>query len=190
MYGFAKLSGSDKSTECGRRVSVVGTTGSGKTVLAHQISQRLAIPHVELDALFWGSDWTPVPIEVFRENITQALSGDAWVVDGNYGRARDVVWSRADTVVWLDYSLSVILGRLMWRTMRRIFTKQELWGGNRETFRTQFFSRDSLFLWALHSYPRKRREYPLLFQMPEYAHLSVVHLRSPRTAREWLEGLR
>jgi adenylate kinase family enzyme len=180
----------NEAGECGRRFSVVGTTGSGKTTLARRISQRLGIFHVELDALHWGPNWTPVSLEVFRERTAQALSGDAWVVDGNYGKVRDVVWNRADTVVWLDYSLPIILGRLAWRTLRRVFTEEELWGSNRERLTTQFFTRDSLFLWALGTYPRRRREYPILFQMREYAHLAVVRLCSPRAAREWLERLR
>jgi adenylate kinase family enzyme len=177
------------SARCGRRIAVVGTTGSGKTMLARQIAQRLAITHVELDAVHWGPNWTPIPIEIFREHTAQALSGDAWVVDGNYGKVRDIVWHRADTVVWLDYALPVILGRLLWRTLRRTITQEELWHGNRERFLTQFSSRDSLFLWALRTYPRRRREYPMLFKEPEYVHLAVVHLRSPRAARAWLAGL-
>ncbi len=27
---------------------------------------------------------------------------DSWIVDGNYGRVQQIVWSRADTVVFLD----------------------------------------------------------------------------------------
>jgi adenylate kinase family enzyme len=178
------------SVECGRRIAVVGTTGSGKTTMARRIAQHLAINHVELDALHWGPDWTPAPIEPFRERTAQALNGDAWVVDGNYGKVRDIVWSRADTIVWLDYPLLVILGRLVWRTLRRIITREELWQGNRERFVAQFASRDSLFLWALRTYPRRRREYPALLQRPEYVRLTVVHLRSPRAARDWLGAWR
>jgi len=168
----------------------VGTTGSGKTRLARRIARHLAITHVELDALHWGPNWTPAPTEPFRERTAQALSEDAWVVDGNYGKVRDIVWSRADTVVWLDYPLLVILARLAWRTLRRIITREELWQGNREHFAAQFASRDSLFLWALRTYPRRRREYPWVLERPEYAHLIVVHLRSPRAARDWLTSLK
>jgi adenylate kinase family enzyme len=175
--------------ECGRRIAVVGTTGSGKTTMARRIAQRLAINHVELDALHWGPDWTPAPIERFREHTAQALNGDDWVVDGNYGKVRDIVWSRADTVVWLDYPLLVILRRLAWQTLRRVFTREELWQGNRERFVAQFASRDSLFLWALRTYSRRRREYPAILQRPEYVRLTVVHLRSPRDARDWLTSL-
>ena len=190
MCQFTSLSVAHLPIECGRRIAVVGTTGSGKTTLARQLSQRLAIPHVELDALHWGPNWTPFPIEVFRERTARALSGENWVVDGNYSKVRDIVWGRADTVVWLDYALPVILGRLAWRTLRRIFAREELWSGNRERFWTQFLSRDSLFLWALHTYQRRRREFPALFNQPEYAHLAVVRLRSPRAVRDWLLSLR
>lgn len=170
----------------GRRIAVVGTTGSGKTTLARQLSQRLGGFHVELDALYWGPGWTPAPAAVFRARVAAALNHDTWVVDGNYSKARDIVWSRADTVIWLDYSLPLIIWRLFMRTSRRIVMREELWSGNRERLRTQLFSRDSLFLWALRTYRRRREEYPVLFNRPEYAHLTIVHLRSPRATREWL----
>ena len=172
-----------------RRIVVVGTTGCGKTTLARQLAQRLAIPHVELDALHWDPDWTPALPDLFRERTTQALRGEAWVVDGNYHVVRDVIWSRADTVVWLDYALPVILARLVWRTLRRIVTREVLWNENRERFLVQILSRDSLFLWALRSYPRRRREYPLLLQQPAYAHLGVIRLPSPRATRTWLSQI-
>ena len=173
----------------GRRVVVVGTTGSGKTVLARRLAGRLGLPHVELDALHWDPDWTKAPSAVFRERTARALSGDGWVVDGNYGKVRDLVWPRADTVVWLDFPLSLILWRLVRRTFRRALTREELWGGNRERLRAHFLTRDSLFLWALKTYRRRRRDYPLLFKQPEHAHLAVVHLRSPRAVKDWLASV-
>ena len=183
------IAGRRFSAERNQRIAVVGTTGSGKTALARRISQWLDIPHVELDALYWGPHWTPNPTEIFRQRTAQVLSGDAWVVDGNYGKVRDIVWGRADAVVWLDYALPVIMWRLVWRTLHRIVTREELWSGNRERAWAQFFSHDSIFLWPLHTYRRRRREYPLLLLRPEYAHLAVVHLRSPRSAHGWLANL-
>jgi len=170
----------------GQRIVVVGTTGVGKTSLSRRLAQCLGCPHIELDALHWQPGWVEVPLEAFRARVVQALTGESWVVDGNYSRVRDLVWSRADTIIWLDYALPIILGRLFRRTIRRILTREELWGGSRETFRGGFLSRDSLFLWALKTYWRRRREYPVLFRRPEYAHLQVVRLRSPRAAERWL----
>ena len=183
----AQRSAVEKFPRPGRRIVVVGTTGSGKTVLAQRLARHLGLPYVELDVLHWGPNWSQVPPEAFRARVAEAVAGEAWVVDGNYSRVRDLVWSRADTVVWLDYSLPVILGRLFRRTLWRILCREELWSGNRERFREQFLSRESLFLWALRTYRRRRREYPALFGRPEYAHLTVVRLRSPRQARRWLE---
>jgi adenylate kinase family enzyme len=171
------------------RIAVVGTTGSGKTTLAERISSRWGLPHVELDALHWGPGWTEVPVERFREQTAAALSGESWVVDGNYREVRDIVWGRADTIVWLDYPVWLILARLAWRTCRRVFSHTELWGGNRESFRTQFFTQDSLFLWAWHTYPIRRQEYPLLLAQPQHAHLTAVRLRSPREAQRWQKGI-
>ncbi|MBD2099541.1 shikimate kinase [Leptolyngbya sp. FACHB-261] len=180
---------SDHWLEAHHRISIVGTTGSGKTTLARQLSQTLGLPHVELDALHWDPNWTPAPIDQFRQRATQALSGDSWVVDGNYSTVRDLVWSRADTLVWLDYSLPVILRRLTQRTLQRVLLQKELWNGNRERWQVQFFSRDSIFLWALGTYRKGRHEYPVLLSKPEYAHLKVVHLGSPRMTEEWLASL-
>lgn len=170
------------------RVAIVGTSGSGKTTLAQRLSQRLRVPHVELDAIHWGPSWTPASRDVFRERTAEALSGSSWVTDGNYSVVRDIVWGRADTVVWLDYAMPVILARVVWRTICRAFTREELWNENRERVRDAFFSRESIILWALSTYRRRRREYPILFAKPEHAHLAVVHLRSPRAARHWLEA--
>ncbi len=76
------------------RVAVVGTSGTGKTMLASRVARRLGIPHVELDALYWEPGWSEVSTPVFRERAGQALQGDAWVVDGNYSKVRDLVWPR------------------------------------------------------------------------------------------------
>ena len=170
-----------------RRIVVVGNTGSGKTTLAGELAQRLALRHVELDALYWRPDWVAAPLEEFRTAVQKALKVDGWVVDGNYSKVRQVVWPQADTVVWLDYSLSRIMWQLWWRTWRRWAKRELLWGTNRERLWHQFLSRDSLFLWALQTYRRRRREYPRLLCQPQYHHLTLVRLRSPLQTRRWLE---
>lgn len=172
-----------------RRIAVVGTTGSGKTILARHLARRLRIPHVELDALYWGPAWSETPAPLFRERVAQALETDAWVVDGNYSKVRDLVWSRADAVVWLDYALPVVMWRLIARTLGRAATGEELWAGNRERLATALLSRESLFLWALKTYRRHRRDYPSVLGRREFARLSLVRLRSPRATRAWLSRL-
>jgi adenylate kinase family enzyme len=177
------------STRQGPRIVVVGTTGAGKSTLARKLSHLLDVPHVELDALSWEAGWVTAPTEVFRQRVEDALAGDAWVVDGNYGNVRDLVWPKATAVVWLDHPLRVVAWRLFRRTLRRSLTREELWNGNRERFFTQFFTRDSLFLWLLKTYWRRRRTYPLLLKQPEHSHLMVIHMRSQRETDDWLSGV-
>jgi adenylate kinase family enzyme len=171
-----------------RRVNVVGTCGSGKTTLARALADRLGAPHVELDAFRHGPGWVETPDPLFRARVADAVAAEAWVVDGNYGLARDIIWGRADTVVWLDYPFRITFGRLLRRTARRIMTGEELWNGNRESLRMAL-SRDSILLWALRTYVRRKRAFPELFARPEYAHLTTVRLPHPRAAEMWLESL-
>jgi adenylate kinase family enzyme len=170
------------------RVSVVGVTGSGKTTLAKHVAARLNAPCIELDALHWGPHWTMADLDVFREHVSRVVSGCRWVIDGNYSKVRDLVWGRADTIIWLDYSFAIIFGRLLRRTIRRVRSGEELWNGNRERFADQFLSRDSLFLWAFQTYPRYRAEFPRLLGGEAYSHLAVIRLRTPRETRRWLHN--
>jgi adenylate kinase family enzyme len=170
-----------------QRIAIIGTSGSGKTTLAHQVAQQLGIPHIELDALHWEPNWVEAPLEIFQTRVTATLSGDRWVIDGNYSKVRNIIWSRADTVVWLDYSFPVVLRRILRRTIWRVTTRQELWNGNREGLR-ETFSRDSIILWMLRTHWKHRESYPLLFQQPEYTHLKIVRLSSPQKAQQWLRG--
>jgi adenylate kinase family enzyme len=172
-----------------RRVVVIGTSGSGKTWMARTLAARLGVPHVELDELYWEPNWTGASTERLRERVLEAASSERWIVDGNYSKVRDLVWPRADTVVWLDYSLPVVTWRVVVRTLRRMLTREVLWSGNRERFGTTFLSRDSILLWAWQTHPQHRRRYPAAFAETAHAHLSVVRLRSPRAAEDWLRSL-
>ncbi len=172
-----------------RRVAVVGVTGSGKTYLAQAMAQALGLVYVELDALQWGPNWQPARRDVFRQQAEAALSGGSWVTDGNYSELRDLVWRQAEALVWLDYPLPLVLWRMLKRTFQRVHSRELLWGTNRETWRSAFFSRDSLFFYAISSQKRQRRTYPAALAQPAYAHLVVVHLRQPRQADELLSLL-
>lgn len=176
-------------TPPGRRIAIIGVTGSGKTTLARQISAILGVPHVELDSLHWGPNWVMAETSEFRAQVTQALTCDEWVTDGNYSKARDIIWGRANTIVWLDYALPVILWQLLIRTLRRIITREVLWNTNRETWRGALLSKDSLFLFAVQTHPRHRKNYPELFQKPENAHLQVIRLKNRRETQRWLAQL-
>lgn len=166
------------------RIAVVGTTCAGKTTVAKRLAERHGIPHVELDALHWGPGWSEPTAAEFRARVEEALSVERWVADGAYhGKLGDLVVEKADLVVWLDPPLPTVLRRLGSRTVRRVRSGEELWGGNRETWRGAFLSRDSLFLWALKTHRPRRTRYE-----ERLAKYEVVRLRSGRETEAWLAG--
>jgi adenylate kinase family enzyme len=169
------------------KIAVVGTSGSGKTTVARELARRLGVPHVELDALFHGPNWKETPADEFRRLVAAATDGSGWVVDGNYeSKLGDLVLGRADTVVWLDLPLRLALSRVTRRTIRRIRTGEELWSGNRESWRGGFFGWESMFVWTIRSHFKRRRAVPL--QLARHPHLRVVRLRSTREVERWLSS--
>ena len=172
------------------RVIVVGTSCSGKTTLARRIAESLDLPHVELDAVFWGPDWSECPIETFREAVQEHVESDRWVVDGNYSKVRDILLSRATDAIWLNYSFPVVFWRALTRTCRRVVLHEELFGGNRETFRDSFLSRNSILWWVIRTYRGRRRAYRELFSVGAGAGVRLTELRRPREVDNLVESIR
>lgn len=172
-----------------QRIAIIGTTGSGKSALAENIGRKCSIPHIELDAFQWGPNWTPAPRDLFRQRLTIALRGERWVTSGNYSFARDLIWGSADTIIWLDYSLPIILWQLLTRTLRRLVRNEELWNGNRESWRTHFASRDSLFVWAFQTHAKNRAHYPIELASEPYRHFRLIRLYHPHETARWLKDL-
>ncbi len=168
-----------------QRIVVVGTSGAGKTTLAREIARCKGVPHIEMDALHWQENWTATTADELRDLVMEAVAQPSWVLDGNYSMVRDEIWPRADTIVWLDYSFCVVFGRVLKRTLRRAIWREELWNGNRESWR-MMFSRDSILWWVITTYGKRRRELLEALAQPEFAHLQVVHFRSPHATQNWL----
>jgi adenylate kinase family enzyme len=167
------------------RIVIVGSTGSGKTTLARELSRGVEAPHIELDAFNWGPNWTAVSQDLFRARVSEAVSAERWIVDGNYHVIRDIVWPRADCIVWLNYSLPVVLGRLLRRTARRILTGEPCCNGNRESLRMAF-SKESILLWALCTYGRRKKEFPPLLAERAAAGTTIVEHETPAETDAWL----
>jgi adenylate kinase family enzyme len=168
-----------------RRIAVKGSSGSGKSTLATQLAQRLDITYIELDALHHGPNWSEPTVEEFCARVQRAMESNPgrWVIDGNYERKLGyLVTDAADTVVWLDLPLPVLVWRLLRRTWHRINGRVELWSGNRETWRDVLFTPNGLIPWTMRSYFRHRREWPRRFA----SHPGFVRLRSTRQAQAWL----
>jgi adenylate kinase family enzyme len=171
-----------------RRIAVVGTSGAGKTTFARQVAARLDVTFVELDALFWLPGWIEPADADFRARVESALAADAWVVDGNYSRVRDLVLARADTIAWLDIGLITCTRRVTVRAARRAWRHEVLWGTNRESLR-KLLGRDSLAWWVITTHGSRRRETAAQFADPAYGHLRLLRFRSNADAEAWLASV-
>ena len=83
------------------------------------------------------------------------------MVDGNYSVIRDITWNKADTVVWFDLPYVTVMARTIRRTVRRVFTHEELWNGNREPLSNlwSFNPEKSIIAWTATRHRVYRRRY-------------------------------
>jgi adenylate kinase family enzyme len=176
----------------GRRIVVYGWTGSGKTTMSRRIGAALGLSVIELDAIFWSpGGWRSLEVEDFRSAALEAIASctAGWVCEGNYTPIRQSILPLADTVVWLRLPFRVTYARVWRRTIRRMITREPLWGsGNRESWRLSFASRDSLLLYA---FTQRRHAFRSLIADLEAhgQHAQVIELRSAREVDAFLRSL-
>lgn len=175
-----------------KKINVIGTTGSGKTTFSKRLAKRINCPHIQMDQLFWKPNWGESSNEEFIPEIQKAISGSAWVLDGNYSRTNDIKWRRADIIIWIDYSYSRTLLQLLNRSVIRIISREELWPdtGNVETFGKTFLSKRSILLWFFKNYKRNKKRYSELMESPDLEHVEFIRLQSPQQARQFIDSVK
>jgi adenylate kinase family enzyme len=168
-----------------QRVLVAGTSGAGKTSVAARLGQALALPHVEIDALFHGPGWTPRLSFTFEVDTFSAQR--AWVTEWQYDSVRALLAERADLLVWLDLPRARVMRQVISRTVGRRLRRQRLWNANVEPpLWTIFTDREHIVRWAWTTHPESaQRVLALAEQRPE---LMIVRLRSWREVQHWLGG--
>ena len=176
----------DKNTAC---IVVIGTSGCGKTTLALALSRKLDIPHIELDEFYWQPEWTACPADEFILAVYNATENGPWIADGNYSAVRDLVWERANTLVWLNYSFITIFSRAIIRTFKRVVFKETLFSGNVETIKSVLFSPDSIPIWVLKTFWKRKKTLPILLKKEQFSHLEIVELKNQEMADKWLENI-
>lgn len=171
------------------RVSVVGNSGAGKTTLAGALASQLGVRYLELDAIHHQPGWQPLPVAEFRARVDTATATSGWVVDGNYSAVRDIVWARADTVVWVDPPRHTVMRQVIWRSLRRAAGRTELWNGNRERWRNllSLDPDESVIVWAWRRHSVYRARYLAASTQSAWHHLTFVRIRSRMDARRLLD---
>jgi hypothetical protein len=155
------------------------------------LAASLGAPYVELDSIFHQPHWTELPTEEFRRRVADVAAGDEWVIDGNYTAVRDLVWARADAVIWFDLPRPLVMRRVILRTLRRALTRQELWNGNREPL-TNFYRLDpeqNIIRWTWVMHPDYVARYAAAMADASNARLRFIRLRSPAEVAAFLADL-
>lgn len=166
---------------------VVGGPGSGKSSVAAQLARVLGVAPIELDGLWWGPDWKPAGREQLRDDVRDVLAIDSWIVDGNYvDDVADLVWRRADVVVWLDLPRRVAVRRAVRRSVRRILAAEALWNGNHESLAVLSPRSITTLVRRWPSYSERIASALVDLEIPVER---VVRLRSDAEKERWLEHL-
>ena len=174
-----------------KRINVVGTSGSGKTTFSKELAQKLNIEYIEMDRLYWKNDWRGSSDAELLHSIHFALKGEAWVLDGNYNRTQAVKWEHLDTLIWLDFPFYLVFYRVLKRAIKRAITKEKLWNTNNyENFKL-LFSKDSIVLWMITSYPTMKKRYSEVFENPNVMpQVKMIRLKSPKQASVFLKEIK
>lgn len=172
-----------------QRIVVVGASGSGKTTLGRWLSGQLDLPFTDLDDVHWRPGWVESPTAEFRAAVADISRGRCWVTAGNYSEARDLLWPRADTLIWLDLPLAQVLWRTTVRASRQSRNGELICNGNRQTLAALVKPPDSLLGYTLRTFHARRREYSELAGRPEYMHTAFVRLRSASAVTAWQKGI-
>jgi adenylate kinase family enzyme len=161
-----------------QRVLIIGPCGAGKSTLAFALGERLSLPVCHMDKLNWKPGWIEGGKDEIRRKLADIVAADRWLIDGNYGGTRGERLERADTVVYLDFPITLCVARLL----RRIWTyrgrsRPDMTEDCPERFDFEFL----IYLIRWNSGPRPRTEAKLKGHDDK-----VIRLKSPAALQRWM----
>jgi adenylate kinase family enzyme len=163
------------------RVLVIGPCGAGKSTLSVELAHKLGLPVFHMDQLNWRPGWVESSKDEIRERLAAIVATDRWLIDGTYGGTLGERLPRADTVVYLDFPISLCVARLLRRIRTyRGRTRPDMTEGCPERFDLEFL----IYLLRWNSGPRLRTEQ----RLKGHEH-KIIRLRSPGELRRWMDSL-
>ena len=164
------------------RIMIIGCGGAGKSTLARKLGEKLGLPVVHLDQLFWTPGWVNVSREEFDKRHREAIDKERWIIDGNFDRTMPERIKRCDTIIYLDFSrVACLLG-----VAKRILTthgkvRPDMGEGCPERFDWEFLQ------WVWHFNKNKREKNYRLLNEAEGA--ETIVLKNRRAVKKFLEQI-
>lgn len=149
---------------------IIGTSGSGKSTLAKQLSEILDIKFFPSDNFYWEVGWKITPPEKVLEHVKSVIAQKEWKL--------------SDCIIWLDYSLAVIIWQVATRNFRWLVTRQIIWSGNKMTFQRAI----SGIRHTIKSYSVKKKNYPLWLE--ELSDTKLYRFSRRQETEKWVQELK
>ncbi len=193
-------------------IDIVGCGGSGKSTLGKRLAKILQVPYIAGDKLYYhkNSNWTAKSEKHFRKDLEEILAKNTpkkrapapidpqkqeketvespgargFVLDGNYNKAKDIIWPRIDILIWLDMPFWIVVYRVFMRTFRRVIDKKPICNGNIETWRGALDFKKGMIarVCKVHwKYPKKIGD-----NLKEFPNVKLVRLRSPAECEKFV----
>ncbi len=92
-----------------KKIIVIGCSGSGKSHFSKSLCSNTGLPLYHLDLINWRKDGTSIERAEFDKRLSEILSTDEWIIDGNYNRTMERRLTACDTVFFFDLPTEVCL---------------------------------------------------------------------------------
>ena len=166
-----------------RKVLVIGSCGSGKSVFSRRLGELTRLPVIHLDSHFWQPGWVETEKSAWKDRVTSLLAGEAWIIDGNYSGTMDLRLESCDTVIFLDLPRHICT----WRVIKRVIqnygrTREDLAPDCPEKFDLSFIK------WTWNYRTRSR---PAVIKRLERVQdrVSITWLSNARQVKDYLKTL-
>ena len=172
-----------------KRTIVFGSTGIGKTTMVKQIAEEFSLPVIDIDSLRREAGKSDSPEETFSQLVSESVKGDTWIIDGSYTSVQEIVWPRAEAIVWLDFSFWVFLSRLIKRSLYRIFIRKKSEKPIKGRYQPTG-ERASNYLHVIFTRKQRQKQYFAALYNSKYTHLHIIRLSSPEDVTIWFDLLK
>jgi len=166
-----------------KKIIVIGSSGAGKTYFSQRLSHALNIELVHIDRVYWRPSWGEPTKDEWKATLAEILSGESWIIDGNYTNTLDIRLDACDTAIFLDIRRTLCTWRVIRRTVR-------FYGRNRPDMADDCYERfDWPFLHFIWNYPNVTRPKIITLLDAHRESTNVIHLRSPREVKRFMRDL-